>query len=321
MVAYGIHHTGKATVSVVVRSEYQKIKTKGFRIESVDYGKVDGWIPEHVYPSPEAAAEQTYDFVVLATKNIPDVSSSADLVEPVVKPGTTTIVLMQNGFGLERAFFEKYPKNVCVLGVSHIGSHSLDGVIHHTHIDKTYISYFKNPNIPESLQEQKTKDFISIYSNERNSCTYTEDAKEYRYRKLVYNATLNTTAAVTGADVGRLELSGALETIVIPAMREVKAVALADGVELPEDIIDSMIRCNDGTYFLPSMLVDVRKGNVMELEVILGSLLQRAAELGVRTPVLSTLYSLLRVVQFRLKEGKGLVTVPEKRPITDKVWS
>ena len=67
-------------------------------------------------------------------------------------------------------------------------------------------------------------------------------------------------------------------------------------------------------------VTDVQKGNPIELEVIVGNLLTVARELNVETPTLNLLYELLKVVQFRLKEKQGLVSLPEKRPIHDKFW-
>ncbi|GME95181.1 unnamed protein product [[Candida] boidinii] len=103
-------------------------------------------------------------------------------------------------------------------------------------------------------------------------------------------------------------------------MREVVKVAKADGVDLPDDVINSVVHSDDGDWFEPSMRVDVKKGNPIELEVILGNLLTVARELKVETPVLDVVYNLLKAVQFRLKEGQGLITVPKDRPIEDKFY-
>ncbi|GMG31767.1 unnamed protein product [Ambrosiozyma monospora] len=59
------------------------------------------------------------------------------------------------------------------------------------------------------------------------------------------------------------------------------------------------------------MLVDVKKGNPIELEVILGNVLSVAKELKVETPTLSLVYELLKGIQYKLKEGQGLITVPK----------
>ncbi len=325
IVAYGIDYVGKANLSVVVRRDYSKVIESGWDLNSCDYGEIKGWKPQNIYPNVEAAKQDgssnIYDYVIVTTKNLPDITKIEELIEPVVTPEKTTIVLIQNGFDIGRPFIKKYPQNVVISGVSHIGSHNHHGVITQTQNDKTLISYFENPNLSKEHQEAVTKDFISIYKNDKNTCTYFPDAKWYRYRKLVYNASLNTVAALTGVDTGRLELSGGLEAISIPAMKEVISIAKADGVELPEDVINLVVHSDDGDWFEPSMRVDVKKGNPIELEVILGNLLVVADELKVSAPTLKILYELLKVVQFKLKEGQGLISLPAKRPINDKVYS
>ncbi|CUM67365.1 uncharacterized protein PRCAT00005058001 [Priceomyces carsonii] len=322
IVAYGIYYVGKANIDVVVRRDYMKVKEAGWEIHSVDYGEIKNWMPNNVYPTVDAAAKsgKIYDFVIITTKNLPDILKAEDIVARVITPEKTTIVLMQNGFDIGRPFIAKYPKNVCISGVSHIGSHNHNGVITQTQQDKSLISYFENPSLTKEYQEIKTKEFISLYKNEKNNCNYFPDAKWYRYRKLVYNASLNTVAALTGVDTGRIEISGGLEAVSIPAMREVISIAKADGVELPKDVINLVVHSDDGDWFEPSMLVDFKKGNPIELEVILGNLLTVAKELEVQTPILSLIYELLRVVQFKLKEDNGMVTLPKNRPINNKYF-
>lgn len=326
IVAYGLWFGKKAgEISVVVRSDYDKVSTDGWTIESCDYGEIKGWKPDHIFPSVEEAVKdgRVYDYVVLTTKNLPDVVKPEEVVAPAITAGKTTIVLIQNGFDLGRPFIKKWPKNIVLSGVSHIGSHNNAGKITQTQKDKTLISYFENLNIERSAQEAKAKEFVSIYSNEHNLISYFPDAKWYRYRKLVYNATLNTTCALTGVDTGRLEISGALVSVAIPAMKEVIAVAKADGVNLPDDVINTVIHSDDGDWFKPSMCVDTIKGNPIEMEVILGNLLTVAKELEVATPTLDVLYNLLKALQFRLKEARGLIQppLPKVRPVSDKFYS
>ena len=318
VVACGLVYNGSSTVSVVVRRDYEKVKHDGWTINSVDYGNLTNWKPDHIYPTvADAAKDQEFDFVIITTKNIPDVVKSEDVAEPAITPGKTTIVLIQNGFDLARPFIAKYPNNICLSGVSHIGSHNHGGVITQSLQDKCMISYFENPNIENSVQEAKAKEFVQIYSNDKNNVTYFPDVKYCRYEKLLYNATMNTTCALTGVDTVRLKLSGVLESVSIPAMYEVIKVAKADGVDLSTDFIDFIVKSCDSGFFKPSMLVDVEKGNPIELEVILGNLLTVAKELKVETPTLTVLYNLLKATQFRMKEGKGLIKVPEDRPIND----
>lgn len=52
-------------------------------------------------------------------------------------------------------------------------------------------------------------------------------------------------------------------------MGEIRAIAKADGHILTEEDEDYMIDSDGEVYYKPSMLVDVEKGNLMEMEVIL----------------------------------------------------
>lgn len=88
-----------------------------------------------------------------------------------------------------------------------------------------------------------------------------------------------------------------MESVCIPAMREVLKIARADGVDLPKDIINTVVRADDGIWFKPSMLVDVEKANLVGLEVTLDNLLAVGKELRAETPIMSLLYQLLRGVR------------------------
>jgi len=84
-------------VSVVCRSNYNAVKEKGFAVESPYYGKYS-WRPTNVYRNPKEAEGKTWDYLIVATKSLPDVSDDSALLEGLVGD-TTAIVLIQNGIG------------------------------------------------------------------------------------------------------------------------------------------------------------------------------------------------------------------------------
>lgn len=316
MAAYALELNAQCKVTVVVRSDYDTVTEKGFKITSVDYGEIESFKPSHVVASVEAASSHgPYDFIVVSTKNIPDVSKVEDLVAPVVTSGVSTIVLLQNGIEIGAPVMARFPENVVLSGVSMISSTNYGGVIDHEGTDFLKVGYFPNKNLSSDRQEEAAKHFVQLYHNGKNECVYDEDVKFTRWRKLVYNATLNSVCALTNLDVGRLELFGGVDSIIRDAMKEVLAVAKSDGVNLPEEVMEFMIHSDDGVYYSPSMLVDLRKGNFIELEVIVGNAVRIAQRNAVATPVLSLVYNLLSLVQNRTKEAKGLVSVPKKRPV------
>jgi ketopantoate reductase len=104
---------------------------------------------------------------------------------------------------------------------------------------------------------------------------------------------------------------GGVETIIRPVMDEIVSIAKASGNTLPDGIqqwtIDSIPR---DRYLRPSMLVDVDRGNPMEIEVIVGNPLRMAQELGCQTSLLRMIYEYLKLVQWSIvidKVGKSLV--------------
>jgi len=84
-------------VSVICRSNYDVVKERGFHVDSPYYGEYN-WKPTNVYRNPKEAHGQRWDYVVVTTKSLPDVSDDSALLEGVIAEGTA-IVLIQNGIG------------------------------------------------------------------------------------------------------------------------------------------------------------------------------------------------------------------------------
>jgi 2-dehydropantoate 2-reductase len=313
--AYTLQANG-AEVSAVARSAYDVLTQDGFTIESVDYGKIENFKPDYVFKSAEeaVASRGIFDYIVITTKNIPDVSPVEKMIENAYNKDST-IVLLENGVGIERSMFNAYPDATVISGVTMISSTLYGTTIKHVGPDIVSFGPYINETLDKDSQIEKAKKFVNLYYNDKNKAKYDENVKYIRWRKLIYNAAINTTCAITNVDAGRLEIFGGMDKIVRPAMKEVIAIAKADGVELPEDIIDFMIRSDDGEYYPPSMLIDIRKNQYTEYKTIVGTALDIAAEKGVAAPVLTILCDLLEVIQFRTMESRGKIALPEKRPL------
>lgn len=145
-------------------------------------------------------------------------------------------------------------------------------------------------------------------------CTHDSDVQYSRWRKLLYNAGFNTVATILGTDVSRMRASEhVIDDLVRPLMLEIVATAAARGVVLPPEEVEKIITVDlYGSFFVPSMAQDMRKGNFVEFENIVGEPLREAEELGVPTPTLRVVYGLLKGLQFQTKVAKGLVHVPKE---------
>jgi 2-dehydropantoate 2-reductase len=285
-------------------------------------------------PNISNAAQPPFDYIVCTTKNCPDIKPTLPtIISSAVTPGHSIIVLIQNGLNIEKPFFEAFPENIVLSGVSMIDSHEAEpGHIIHEEPDILYVGPFHNPNLELDLEKMASEAFIKIYAAAgKTQCRPCEDVPLARWRKLVFNACLNPICAITGLDDARVRLvEGAVEGLLRPVMTEIVAIAKALGHVLPEDVIDTMINLDPmDLYLKPSMQCDIEKvkslieiaaqpltngqGNYIEFENIVGEPLKEAHRVGVPTPILRTIYELCKMLQFRLKERNGLVTVPPKR--------
>ncbi|BDD54577.1 hypothetical protein MAP00_000183 [Monascus purpureus] len=120
-----LEKSGRAKVTAVLRSRYAIVKEKGWNIDSIDHGKLDGWRPFRVVPSVKDAVfpdDPPYDFVVVTTKQLPDHYCVAELIRPVITPGHTVVVLIQNGLDIEVPIIQNYPGSSVMSAISMIGS-------------------------------------------------------------------------------------------------------------------------------------------------------------------------------------------------------
>lgn len=178
-------------------------------------------------------------------------------------PGYSVIVLIQNGLNIDKPIVSAFPNNTVLSGVSFCGSHQVGlGEILHEDSDKLAIGPFDNHSIDQASQHNAAKEFVKIYgAGGKCSPEYQPNVGWTRWRKLLYNACLNSSCAITDLDTGRIQLAdGLLDGLVRPAMQEIRAAAKACGHDLPEDLIEVMITNDPITmYNPPSMQVDIRK--------------------------------------------------------------
>jgi 2-dehydropantoate 2-reductase len=120
-----------------------------------------------------------------------------------------------------------------------------------------------------------------------------------QWSKLIFNATVNGVAALTGlphdehfAAEGE---SSDLGHLVHGLVDEGKRVAAAAGVELRDDPWEmNVLATRRGSAHYPSMLEDVEARRPTEVELINGALVREAAKHGVEAPLQTAVYRLVK---------------------------
>jgi 2-dehydropantoate 2-reductase len=125
------------------------------------------------------------------------------------------------------------------------------------------------------------------------------DLRPAQWSKLIFNATVNGVAALTGLPhdfhFAQTEQLSDLGTLVRDLVAEGKEVALAAGVELHDDPWEmNVLATQRGHRHFPSMLEDVEARRPTEVELINGALVREAERHGVSVPLQTALYRLVK---------------------------
>jgi 2-dehydropantoate 2-reductase len=125
------------------------------------------------------------------------------------------------------------------------------------------------------------------------------DLRPMQWSKLIFNATVNGVAALTGLPhdfhFAEREQPCDLGHLVHDLVDEGKRVATAAGVELQEDPWEmNVLATRRGSRHYPSMLEDVEAHRPTEIDFIGGALVREAERLGVEVPLQTAMYRLVK---------------------------
>jgi 2-dehydropantoate 2-reductase len=125
------------------------------------------------------------------------------------------------------------------------------------------------------------------------------DLRPAQWSKLIFNATVNGVAALTGLPhdfhFAAEREPGDLGRVVHGLIDEGKAVARAAGIELHDDPWEmNVLATKRGSAHYPSMLEDVEAKRPTEVELINGALVRKAADHAVEAPLQAAVYALVR---------------------------
>lgn len=154
-------HTRPVLVSLVCRSNYAAIKSHGVRLQTRNYGDYS-FHPEHVFPSNAVAGKgYEWDYVVVTTKALPDVTDDSAAIVPVVGPGTG-IVLIQNGVGVEEPYRRQFPRNTVLSAVTIVSAEQVQpGVVAQRRWTRISIGPYTN-GFGREEGDARTREFVEL---------------------------------------------------------------------------------------------------------------------------------------------------------------
>jgi 2-dehydropantoate 2-reductase len=252
----------------------------------------------HVRAAADPAELPDFDLGIVATKATQLDESAARLAGRF--PGAT-LMTIQNGLGAEEIVHRHghWPIVSAVTFMS--GVRRSDTHVEYELDTATWMGPYAGTQTPYAVVE-RVRDLL-VESELRAEAF--PDLLPAQWSKLVFNATVNTVAALTGLPhVGlfaKEETVTDLGRLVHDLMDEGKRVAAAAGVELYEDPWEMNVHAvrrgetQKADYaHLPSMLEDVLARRPTEVDFITGALVREAERLGVPVPLHSAMYRLVK---------------------------
>lgn len=298
-------------LSLVARSNYDALSTDGISIKSAKYGN-HTVKPHAVFKttSEAAVAGINYDYVFCTTKSLPN-APAVDILRPVVSTMTSTIVLIQNGLGIEEPVHAAFPENTLVSCTAYIGVWQVSpGHIEHSALDRLELGTYPDQatvSATRRVRDQESLERISsILSTGGCDTKLVPSMPAARWQKLVWNASFNCVCTITGLNTFEVTRCPAAKEMVLAAMHEIILAANKSGYALPVELVvanwDNTQKM--GVAYKPSMMLDHEAGREMEVEVILGSPIRAAQQAGVDVPILKVMKQTLDILNWKTAEMK-----------------
>jgi 2-dehydropantoate 2-reductase len=204
-----------------------------------------------------------------------------------------TVMTVQNGLGAED-IVRRHGDWQLVSGVTFMsGTKHSDTHVEYILDTETWVGPW------EDTPQERVREIASLLVAGGLRAEALPDLRPAQWSKLIFNATVNAVAALTGlphdwhfaAENG----VGDLGYLVHDLVNEGKRIAAAAGIELHDDPWEMNVLATErGSVHYPSMLEDVEARRPTEVELISGALVREAARHAVDAPLHTALYRLVK---------------------------
>jgi 2-dehydropantoate 2-reductase len=196
---------------------------------------------------------------------------------------------LQNGMGNQEKLAQVLGAKRVSLGVTTIGA-TLLGPGRVAQAGEGVISLSTYPLLAPLVNLLRSASFV--IENE-------PDTNALLWGKLVINAAINPLTALLRVDNGQLLARSSARFLMQAAVREAASVAVAQGIRLPypDPVIATESIARRTATNRSSMLQDVLRGAPTEIDAICGAIVQAGEMTGVPTPIIRTLWQLVRSLE------------------------
>jgi 2-dehydropantoate 2-reductase len=279
----------------VVLLDYDKERAKRISEQGVIVSGVSGDYRVHV---PTVVGDHPFrpDFILICVKS--NNTEQAGISGSSFARPDTMVVTLQNGLGNIEKLTEIFGSKRVLGGVTAQGATLLgEGRIRHAGEGETVIG-------PRGQGERSAQALVSLLNSAGFETRMVDNVEELIWGKLIINVGINALTAILRVKNGRVSAVNGIRRIMQDTVSEAVSVAEAKGMSLPyQEPLERVVAVCEATKDnASSMLQDVLKGKLTEIEMINGAIVRDGEKLGIPTPVNRTLTYLVQGIQETYKE-------------------
>ncbi|WP_126173672.1 ketopantoate reductase family protein [Altericroceibacterium xinjiangense] len=289
--AGAFHRAGCAVTLVDVNREHlEAISANGLELET--RAGTEHLPLAAVHP---AEVSGTADLILLFTKTFQTDAALAG-VKTIIGPETRVLTL-QNGLGNDERVARHVARENVLTGVSTLPSDLVGPGRVRSHGEggtKLYPAFSTDEGFARTVAERLTAGGLPSGLDPAIGSAI--------WSKAIFNAAMNPLCALTRRTPGFLGANPESRAMIRQAVAEGAATAEASGVAVDAQAILDLteVSMSDHANHEPSMLQDLNAGRRTEVDAINGAIVEAAEQAGVATPLLQTLWQLVRLEEAKL---------------------
>ena len=228
----------------------------------------------------EPGAVGIVDLVLLGTK-LYDVEAAAVAIAPMVGP-ETAVVCLQNGIDAVEIVARRYsPRRVLGAVVMINGEITAPGVIRHNALNRLTVGEL------DGGETARLAGLVALAARAGIETVPSPDIRLDIWRKFLLLAPMAALSAMTRVPLARIWAHPETWGLAEEGMREVVAVAQAQGIALGEEDVQSTLAFVRGmpATWRASLAVDLEQGRRLEIDWLAGAVVRLGQESGIDTPV------------------------------------
>jgi len=280
-------------VTLVGRAAHvQAIATHGLQLQ------VDGGVQAVPIAATTALeAVRDADLVLVCVKST-DTDATARQIAPLLA-AHALVLSLQNGVD-NAATIARHVKQSVVPTVVYVATAMPQpGVVQHFGRGDLVIGPLDAAAAQDAALQQRLRDVVELFAAAGVPVRISPDVMAELWSKLMVNCAYNAISALAQMPYGRMAAQPAVREVQRAVVREVAAVAQADGQKLSlDEALEAMERIAAAMPAqLSSTAQDLARGKPTEIDHLNGFVVRRGAELGIATPVNQTLHALVKLAE------------------------